>query len=116
MGREDRDNAEIENKQAAIDKKVAEDRKKVRQKRERLKRFGEAGQWFQTICWINIPIIGFLYIIKLAVSKKTPPEKQNFARGYLIYRILVFILAITVLYCLYRLGLGFIDGMLDFVK
>ena len=54
--------------------------------------------------------------IRIALSKKTHPAKKNFARGYLIYRCLVLILSVTVLYVLYQIGLNFIDQMLSFVK
>lgn len=73
-------------------------------------------EWFLSVCWIKIPVIGFIYVLVLALSKKTHPAKKNFARGYLIYRCLVLILSVTVLYVLYQIGLNFIDQMLSFVK
>lgn len=85
-------------------------------KSERLEKIGRAGGWFQTICYMNIPIIGFIYLLVLAISKKTPEERKDFARGYLIYKVLVWILAIVLIYCLYKLGLEFVDGMLSFIK
>ena len=73
-------------------------------------------EWFLSVCWIKIPVIGFIYVLVLALGKKTHPAKKNFARGYLIYRCLVLILSVTVLYVLYQIGLNFIDQMLSFVK
>lgn len=73
-------------------------------------------EWFLSVCWIKIPVIGFIYVLVLALSKKTHQAKKNFARGYLIYRCLVLILSVTVLYVLYQIGLNFIDQMLSFVK
>lgn len=73
-------------------------------------------EWFLSVCWIKIPVVGFIYVLVLALSKKTHPAKKNFARGYLIYRCLVLILSVTVLYVLYQVGLSFIDELLSFVK
>lgn len=73
-------------------------------------------EWFLSICWIKIPVIGFIYVLTLALSKKTHQAKRNFARGYLIYRCLVVILSVTVLYVLYQVGLSFVDQLLSFVK
>ena len=89
---------------------------KEQKKNERIEKIGRAGGWFQTICYMNIPIIGFIYVLVLAFSKKTSEERKDFARGYLIYKVLVWILAIVLLYCLYKLGLGFVDGILSFIK
>ena len=73
-------------------------------------------EWFLSICWIKIPIVGFIYILILALSGKTHQAKKNFARGYLIYRCLVIILSVTILYVLYQVGLSFVDELLSFVK
>ena len=73
-------------------------------------------EWFLSICWIKIPVIGFVYVLVLALSKKIHPAKKNFARGYLVYRCLVLILSLTIMYVLYQVGLSFIDDMLAFVK
>ena len=73
-------------------------------------------EWFLSICWIKIPVIGFVYVLILALSKKIHPAKKNFARGYLVYRCLVLILSLTIMYVLYQVGLSFIDDMLAFVK
>lgn len=73
-------------------------------------------EWFLSVCWIKIPVIGFIYVLVLAISQGTHPAKKNFARGYLIYRCLVLILSLTVLYVLYQVGLSFIDDLLDLVQ
>lgn len=73
-------------------------------------------QWFLSICWIKIPVIGFFYALVLAISQKTPTDKKSFARGYLLYRILVLLLSATVMYVIFQVGLGFVDQLLSFVK
>ena len=89
---------------------------KEQKKNERIEKIVRSGGLFQKIFYMNIPIIGFIYVLVLAFSKKTSEERKDFARGYLIYKVLVWILAIVLLYCLYKLGLGFVDGILSFIK
>ena len=83
---------------------------------EKLKRYGSIGKWFQTICFINVPVVGFFYLLVLAVRRKTPADRKDFARAYLLYRVLVFVLAVTVLFVLYKIGVGFLDGILQYAK
>ena len=82
----------------------------------KVKKAGHIGSWFQTFCYMRIPVIGFIYILVMAFSKKTPEYKKEFAKGYILYKVLVWILAIVLLYCLYKVGLDFVDGMLSLIK
>ncbi len=84
-------------------------------KRTALENFADIGQWFQTICMLKIPVAGFIYMIVLLASKKTPVEKKSFLWGYFIYKALVWILAIVLIYCLYKVGLDFVDEMLKYI-
>lgn len=88
--------------------------KRTRTKPTRLQRYGKVGEWFQVLCITKVPIIGFIYILVLAVRKKTPPYKKSYAIAYILYRILVLALAITILYILYKVGLGFVDEILKY--
>lgn len=87
-----------------------------KRKQKKLVRAGKTGEWFQTICFMRIPIIGFIYIVVLALSKKTPLEKKSFAKAYIIYKVLVWVLAAALLYCLYKVGLNFLDGILQYAS
>lgn len=79
-------------------------------------KWGNLGQWFQTICWMHIPIIGFWYLVIVAIRRKTPKEKKTFARAYILFRILVLILACTVLYVFYQMGISFIEQILSYIN
>ncbi len=83
---------------------------------EKLNQYGSIGRWFQTICFIHVPVVGFIYMLVLAIRKSTPPVKKDFAKAYLLYRILVLLLAVALLFVLYRIGLDLIDGLLSFAK
>lgn len=73
-------------------------------------------QWFLSVCWLKIPVFGFIYALVMAFHPKVHPSKRNFARGYLVYRVLVLLLSITILYVFYKIGLDLIDQMLSFVR
>lgn len=72
--------------------------------------------WFITLCLTNIPVINVIYLLCMAIYPKNPQPKRSFAIAYLLYRLLVWILAITVLYVLLVLGTDFIDGILSFLE
>ena len=87
---------------------------KSQPKPTRLQRYGRVGQWFQILCITKVPVIGFIYMLVLAIRKKTPAYKKSFAIAYILYRLLVLALAVTILFVLYKVGLGFIDEILKY--
>ena len=87
---------------------------KPQQKPTRLQRYGRVGQWFQILCITKVPVVGFIYMLVLAIRKKTPPYKKSYAIAFILYRILVLALAMTVLFILYKVGLGFVDEILKY--
>ncbi|MCD7825952.1 MAG: hypothetical protein LUH14_08335 [Clostridiaceae bacterium] len=82
--------------------------------KKRIEKFSKVGNWFQILCFSSIPIFGFWYMVVLAVRKKTPEEKRSYAIAFLIFRILILLLAITILFVLYRVGLSFLDEILRY--
>ena len=104
-------------KETAVDKTTeqAQESDKQEEQIEKLQKWGRIGQWFQTFCWMHIPIFGFWYMVVLAVRKRTPEEKKTFARAYVLYRVLVMLLAITILYVFYRMGLSFVEQILAYI-
>ena len=106
-----------EYKETAVDKTAeqAQEADKQEEQIEKLQKWGRIGQWFQTFCWMHIPIFGFWYMVVLAVRKRTPEEKKTFARAYVLYRVLVMLLALTILYVFYRMGLSFVEQILAYI-
>ena len=111
------DAGHIGHKETAVEKTAeqAEDPDKQEEQIEKLQKWGRIGQWFQTFCWMHIPIFGFWYMVVLAVRKRTPEEKKTFARAYVLYRVLVMLLALTILYVFYRMGLSFVEQILAYI-
>lgn len=83
---------------------------------ERLRNFGRIAQWFQILCFMHIPVFGFFYMLVTALRKKTPPQKKSFAAAYILYRILVLFLAGTILFIIYKVGLGFVEEILRYAR
>lgn len=77
-------------------------------------RFAEVGEWFQTICFVSIPVFGFFYLLICLLRKKVPREKKNFLLAFLLYQILVLIIAAAVLFAIYQTGLDFVDAILKY--
>lgn len=88
----------------------------VEEPEERLESWGRMGTWFQTFCWMHIPVVGFWYMVVIACRRKTPKEKKAFARAYILYRLLVLLLACTLLYIFYRMGLSFVEQILSYME
>lgn len=91
-------------------------KKKSRKKNREQDEETPVSQWFLSICWMKIPLIGFIYAVFLAVYPKAPRDRKRFARGYLIYRAMVDLLSLTVLYIIYQIGLDFVDQLLAFIQ
>ena len=83
-------------------------------KEEKVSWYGRVGQWFQLLCLTHIPVFGFFYMLVIAFRKNTPPQKKSFAMAYVLYRFLVLLLAITILFIFYRVGLSFLDELLKY--
>ena len=97
-------------------KKEVQQSKTTAGKKEKMQWYGRVGQWFQTLCLMHIPFFGFFYMLVLAIRRETPPQKKSFAAAYVLYRVLVMLLALTILFILYRIGLSFVDELLQYVR
>lgn len=53
------------------------------------------GDWFVTLLVLAIPLVGFIMLFVWGFSAGTPASKQNFCRAYLIWMVIVFVLAIV---------------------
>lgn len=111
MEKEEVADSERKKEKRSVKKK---DREEMQDRELRLNRGAKIGKWFQMICFMNIPVLGFIYMLVKLIRKKTPGEQRAFAAAYLIYRILVLLLAVTVLYILYQVGLDFVDTILKY--
>lgn len=71
--------------------------------------------WFFTFMCMNIPVIGWFYLLYLAFNKKKA-LRRNFARAYLVYKLLFLIIAAVILGILLYIGMGLLDQLLAYME
>lgn len=72
-------------------------------------------QWFFTLMCMNIPIVGWFYLMYLAFNKKHT-GRRSFARAYLLYKLLFLVLAAAILGALVYVGLEIADQLLAYME
>ena len=58
------------------------------------------GAWMLTLFLVGIPVVGFIYLLILALSSGGSPAKRNFARAMFIWQI-IGIVATVLLFILF---------------
>lgn len=71
--------------------------------------------WFFTLMYMNLPIIGWIYLSVLAFSKKQT-DRHNFARAYLFYKLMFLIAAAVILGIAVYIGMGILDEILAYME
>ena len=46
------------------------------------------GSWMITLLLVGIPVVGFIYLLVLALGSGGSPSKRNFARAMFIWQII----------------------------
>lgn len=71
--------------------------------------------WFFTFMCMNLPIIGWIYLLYLAFNKKYT-DRRSFARAYLFYKLIFLIISILILGILVYIGLDLLDTLLAYME
>ena len=71
--------------------------------------------WFYTFMCMNMPIVGWFYLLHKARYEEDPARKE-FARAYLFYKLVFFIAGAVVLLILIWIGLGLLDQLLAYME
>ena len=72
-----------------------------------------ARSWFNTFMIMNIPIIGWLYLLILAFGKKD--QRKDFAKAYLIYKPVFLLVALAIIALLLHVGMDAADQLLQYM-
>ena len=72
-------------------------------------------RWFVTLMSMNIPVIGWIYLIILALSPSKGPLR-DFAKAYLLYKFLFLTLTVAVLAVAFHYGMQFLDQVLAYME
>lgn len=89
-------------------------RKKTRSKKSKTPALVPVHSWFVTLMCMNIPLIGWIYLFILAFSSKGP--KKEFARAYILYKLVFLILALAILAVAFHYGMLFLDRVLAYME
>lgn len=71
--------------------------------------------WFFTFMCMNIPIAGWVYLLYLAFNKKKT-DRRYFARAYLYYKLLFFVISAFILGVMLYFGLKVLDQLLAYME
>lgn len=71
--------------------------------------------WFVTFMCMNIPVIGWIYLLILALSPSMGP-RRDFAKAYLLYKLVFLLLSLAILALALHYGLLFLDKLLAYME
>ncbi|MDO4269208.1 MAG: hypothetical protein Q4C73_12115 [Eubacteriales bacterium] len=71
--------------------------------------------WFFTFMCMNIPIVGWIYLLRLT-RRKTDTSRRNFARAYLFYKLVFLAVSAVLLGILIWIGLDMLDHLLAYME
>ncbi|MDO4324998.1 MAG: hypothetical protein Q4E24_03000 [bacterium] len=71
--------------------------------------------WFFTFMCATIPVVGWIYLIYLAFSKKQDLRKE-YARAFLLYKLAFLVVSLILLGILIYIGAGILDQVLAYVE
>lgn len=70
--------------------------------------------WFNTFMIMNIPIIGWIYLFILALSKKD--QRKDFAKAYLVYKLVFLLMALAIIAFFLYAGMEAADLLLQYIN
>lgn len=71
--------------------------------------------WFSTFMIMNLPIIGWIYLLILALRRKGD-QRRDFAKAYLVYKLVFLVVALGILAVLLYFGLEMADNLLEYME
>lgn len=95
--------------------KTKEKKEKVEDAEENYIRRSPIRSWFNTFMIMNIPIIGWFYLLILAL-RKDMDQRKDFARAYLVYKTIFFFVALGILIVLMYTGMEVADRLLRYMN
>lgn len=70
--------------------------------------------WFVTLMCMNLPIIGWIYLIILACGR-CKDSRKDFAKAYLLYKLVFLLLSLAILAVALHYGLEILDKVLAYM-
>lgn len=73
------------------------------------------GCWFVTLMCMNIPVIGWIYLLILACSRSAG-ARRSFAKAYLLYKFIFLLITLAILAVAVHYGLEIMDKVLAYME
>ena len=70
--------------------------------------------WYLTLICMSIPIVGFLYLVTLALTGDE--SRRQFAKAVILYHLTVAIVAIIILLVAFKISIPYIEWLLDYLE
>lgn len=71
--------------------------------------------WFFTFMCMNIPLIGWIYLFRLA-HQKNGGDRKEFAQAYLYYKLIFLVISLIILLILLYLGIKAADRLFAYME
>jgi hypothetical protein len=75
----------------------------------------KVSDWFFTFMCMNIPVIGWIYLMYLAFNRRHT-DRRNFARAYLFYKLVFLTVALIIILILGAAALNLLDQLLAYMQ
>jgi hypothetical protein len=75
----------------------------------------QVSDWFFTFMCMNIPVIGWIYLMYLAFNRRHT-DRRNFARAYLFYKLVFLTVALIIILLLGAAALNLLDQLLAYMQ
>ncbi len=72
-------------------------------------------EWFFTFMCMNIPIVGWIYLLTKAYGKKEN-QLRDFSRAYLMYKLVFLVISLVILGVLVYVGMEIADRVLAYME
>lgn len=79
------------------------------------KQHADRKEWFYTFMCMNIPIIGWIYLFRLA-HRKDGGDRKEFAQAYLFYKLIFLAISLVILLILLFVGIRAADRLFAYME
>lgn len=90
-------------------------KKKVKEEESEYVRRSSIQSWFNTFMIMNIPVVGWIYLLVLAL-RRNGDQKKDFARAYLVYKLVFLLVALGIIIIALYTGMEAADRLLRYMN
>lgn len=87
----------------------------VPDKMDKKTKWNEIKRWYLMFICLNVPIVGWIYLLVLLFNKKNLIE-HNFAVGLFLYKCTIFLGSVLFLYLIIHTAIPYIEALLNYME